>query len=256
MRHISWPAIVLTAWGCGDNTYRCEATNLEGLYVIDGPDRVCLAAALYAAHDTSDLVPAQNEIDRYYERLGRAAEAEPLMVRWGKEPRWASTFRSATLFTTNPKVIAAWAGVEGPVPATGDPEFDEIMAELIGPSLSSASYDRSPSDSYFSITFGGVWNDELLHERLRPTSSRIGEGGGGSGVYATWRWIGATGTGDDEATAEVFIHGGWGDCISGCAWFHDFQAIIPPEGPATVYDLGGDPLPSDMQPRPTTLPPP
>lgn len=116
-----------------------------------------------------------------------------------------------------------------------------------------------------------VFNPVILDERLRATRSWL------PGVHdpsvqdfgATWRWIGAPGTDATDATdaddaddaddahAELDIRVGWGpDCHSGCTWHHEFLAIVPPVGDATVYDLGGDPQPDGWELSPNTRPPP
>jgi hypothetical protein len=56
--------------------------------------------------------------------------------------------------------------------------------------------------------------------------------------------------------ATIEFRFGWGDCFVGCAAFRYLQIIVPPTGPATVYDLGGDPLPPWIILSPDTRPPP
>lgn len=62
-----------------------------------------------------------------------------------------------------------------------------------------------------------------------------------------WAW--------DGDTARIDFTFGWGDCFVQCTGFRSLRAIVPPQGVATVYDLGGDLLPAGLALAPTTLPP-
>jgi len=65
-------------------------------------------------------------------------------------------------------------------------------------------------------------------------------------VIAAWTQ-GIVETGDPEFVA-------WGDCFVACAGYHTLRAIVPADGEATVYDVGGDPLPDHIRLSPNTRP--
>ncbi len=71
-----------------------------------------------------------------------------------------------------------------------------------------------------------------------------------------WTWNTDTKVGTDGATATVTFSFGWGDCFVACDGFHNLRAVIPADDVATVYDLGGDPLPGGLVLSPNTRPPP
>ncbi len=77
-----------------------------------------------------------------------------------------------------------------------------------------------------------------------------------SGDDGSWSWVGreTRDTGSDKDTAQIDFKFGWGDCLVACFGYRTLRAIVPPGGPATVYDLGGDPLPDYLQLDPRTKP--
>lgn len=248
-------ALQLTACGA-PSEFRCDETHTDGFVIRETSDPVCTSAVLHAAKDSAELIPTQEEIDRYYDRLRRVDEAaaalryylEPPLGRYDGIP-------GTTIHTRNPSVIAAWEGLEGePAPPTGDPVFDEAVSML---EVTIEHWWRWESRDYvsFGISVDRLFNDEVLHQRLLPTSSWLPEP-----VFrlpdAYWRWIDADGTGTDDATAEIFIVYGWGDCFAGCAYYHQFLATVPPDAPARVADIGGDPLPPGWELNPSTPPAP
>ncbi|MGN6104497.1 MAG: hypothetical protein ACTHU0_05280 [Kofleriaceae bacterium] len=207
----------------------------------------CYVANLFAARDTDELLPSQDEIDRYFDRWQRTIEAEPILE--GRRPQlYRTTLQSADIYTTNPRVIDAWS--QGEL-VTGDPEFDTLMA-VLEPEIVARSNDR------FGVRTPRVFNEELVHQRLLATASSLPFFGQEWRDDGTWSWIGkpAGDPGTEEETAQIEFRFGWGDCLAGCIWMHYLRAIVPPEGPATVYDLGGDPLPPGVSLSPNTRPPP
>lgn len=61
-------------------------------------------------------------------------------------------------------------------------------------------------------------------------------------------------SGADSDTAQIDMKLAWGDCFVACSGYHFLRAIVPPVGEATVYDVGGDPLPPQIQLSPNTHP--
>jgi hypothetical protein len=92
-----------------------------------------------------------------------------------------------------------------------------------------------------------VRNEEVFASLLAPTLTSLPPVFMRPTDDGTWTWQGDT--------ADIHFSFGWGDCFVGCDGFHTLEAIVPPAGPATVYDLGGDPLPPYLALAPTTLPP-
>lgn len=217
----------------------------------------CGAAVTFAARDTAELVPTQAEVDRYTNYWVRAIEAEPILDGRGPQRHRQSIGSPVAIFTTNPLVIDAWNRV---VLETGDSAFDAIISQLYPDPQSLSPYgghDNGDGSYLFTLDVHVVCNEELLQARLAPTSSKTSD----AVVYmqdeGTWRWGSVSaGTSDDSDTATIEFTFGWGDCFSGCRGFHMLQAVVPPSGSATVYDLGGDLLPPELKLSPNTRPPP
>ena len=110
------------------------------------------------------------------------------------------------------------------------------------------------TEHYFNFDLTFTVNEEIFNARLLSTSSHLPDPGMAPIQDGTWRWVDTSDTGNDEATAEIDLTAGWGDCFSGCAFFHYLRAAVPARGTATVYDLGGDPPPFQLSPN--TKPPP
>lgn len=254
----SWMILLGTANAhCSDPAeYRCESTNLDGIYEETGNDRLCLKSSMFAARDTAEIVPLQAEVDRYFERLARAADAEPIILRGGPQPYRAPLPGFAYLYTRNAAVIEAWQGLDDTIaPRTGDLTFDATIQDLT-PTIWHAQV-ASTGEFYVQLGMAGVFNEEVLHERLGATWSRLEDRLDRTGqADSMWTWNDGTRSGTDTASAMLSVRLGWGDCIAGCRYFHELRAVIPPTGTATVFDLGGDPLPDGWELRPTTRPPP
>jgi hypothetical protein len=202
----------------------------------------CFAAQTFAARDSVALVPVQSSIDRYFERWSRALAAEPQLKICAPQDYRLEPPSQITLFTTNAAAVAAWSQQ---VVTTGDLAIDSVLAPL-GP-IEINSFFQAPSGDadpwVFLLHSMVVRNEEVFASLLAPTLTALPpvymapEGDG------TWSWQGDT--------ADVHCALGWGDCLSGCEYVHQLEAVIPADGPATVYDLGGDPISL----APTTLPP-
>jgi hypothetical protein len=197
---------------------------------------------MFAARDSVDLVPTQSMIDRYFERWSRALTAEPQLRNCSPQDYRFEPASQMDLYTTNATAVAAWSHQ---VVTTGDVAIDRVLAPLLPIEINSFySVPTGPGEPWvFLLGSMVVRNEEVFSNLLTPTLTWLPpvyvapEGDG------TWSWQGDT--------ADVHCTLGWGDCLSGCEYVHRLEAIIPTDGAATVYDLGGDSLPL----APTTLPP-
>jgi hypothetical protein len=233
---------------CGDNLPERRCVSIEEPGTV-----TCWAALSFAARDTAELVPTQEEVDRYHDRWRRTVEAEPILEYRLPQRYRTGAGNSTLLFTRNQQVIDAW--MVGII-ETGDPTFDTIISELRPVALHPYWKDYGDGSFYFSLRSHGVSNEELLHERLLATSSWLDDP-----VYRpqddghlTWQ-SGQPGTGSDGDTAIIEFTFGWGDCLAGCSGFRTLRAFVPPgDVPATVYDMGGDQLPDHLQLSPNTKP--
>jgi hypothetical protein len=237
---------ILTATACGSDRAptRCllRGNNPATQDVFEY--NYCMSARVLAARDTPELTPSQEDIDRYYGYLMRLAEYEHT-ISVPQVYRGVYGYGAAIVTTTNPTIIAALRDLPAhtPMPRTGEAVFDHVIEELVDPTIGGSI---QPTQTHFQFTLLAVpFNEDRLHDRLLPSSSYLpdpeplpqqGD--------MWWRWLDAEGTGHDGATAEIRSLIGWGDCISGCQFFHEMLSIVPPEGggPIEVYDLGGDPF--------------
>jgi hypothetical protein len=224
----------------------------------EGNDYHCLSARALAARYSPELIPSDAEVHLYHERWLRAIEAEPLLADAGAQ--WYRSVTSAfVLYTRNSLVVEAWKDLQLPEPEvvpTGDQQFDQLMSELIHPRLYTSLRDPSGSGVYRALVYtNAVINGEILHARLLPTDSHLDDANpipDWPDIFAEWRDVAGT---LETGTVQFDVRWGWGDCIAGCAYLHDFRAIVPPSGTATVYDMGGAPLPPHVQLSPNTKPP-
>ncbi len=257
-------AVAVAIVGCGDDrSLGCPVViapdgAMTGMFVPTADH--CLVSQLFVARDSLTITPSQVEADRYFERWARAVEAEPALAR-GQPQRYRGS--QTDIYTTNPAVIETLTpldalGVSRLIPPTGDEDFDAIMRELVMPEMLAAGIDAVTGDSHFIIATGAIYNQELLHTRLLETSSRLPDPVERPfNSDGAWAWEGLEpGVGNDDATAIIDLTFGWGDCFVTCSGLRDLQAIVPPDGPVTVYDLGGDPLPPSITLDPNTRPPP
>lgn len=244
-------ALLALGPGCGDNKRPwCIHDDRDA-----GPWPICVPAENFAARDTAMLVPSQEEVERYADRWSRAIDAEPILA--GRVPQ---RFLSGTVWTRNPKVIAAWT--RGVV-QTGDTAFDQIFAELRVREIHPFWQQRPDGLYYFSPYIRALFNENVWIDRLAPTDSWPWHPDNhqpwppASGPYddGWWTWLDEPpGTGQDTSTAQIIFTFGWGDCAVACDGFHSVRAIVPADGAAVVYDLGGDPLPPYLQLSPNTIP--
>jgi hypothetical protein len=249
--------------GCGDNeSLACPVVFApDGFMGMRTPSAEhCGVALLFVARDSPTLTPAQADVDRYFDRWVRAIESEPALAR-GAPQRYRGV--PTDIMTRNPALIDTLTSIANStgsraIPPTGDETFDGIMMDLMIPEVLYGGVDAVTSESIFGLHTGAIHNQELLHTRLLATSSRLPDPL--ERPYKSdgkWAWEGLeSGIGDDNATAIIDLTFGWGDCFVTCEGLRDLQAIVPAEGSATVYDLGGDPLPSSITLNPNTQPPP
>ena len=256
--------VALTSPSCGDDLrYGCPVViSPQGARGRSVPvAENCEGAMRYAAKHSATLTPIQEMIDRYFERWVRAIEAEPA-IHGGTPQRYRGNPSDIT--TTNQTVIAvltpianrpAYAPGDRNIIATGDATFDDIITELEVPEIESAGIEASTGASVFGISTGAIFNQELLHTRLLATSSHLPDPFVAHKQDGTWTWeqLG-DGPGADDDTAIIDATIGWIDCFVDCGGLHTFRAIVPPTGSATVYDVGGDPIPPFITLSPNTLP--
>jgi hypothetical protein len=245
------PVLVMTSLvamlACGDNTGpSCEPERQSTeTWGISG----CPTALVFASRDTADLLPSQAEVDRYLDRWRRTIAAEPILV--STIPQRYRIQGSLTVHTTDPKIIAAWSQR---VLETGDVELDKMLARIgvtLGPVRDYGSYFSAGLESVY------IFNEEFLAAALLQRSSSMPAPMVLDHSDGTWVWLETPErTGNEGATAKINIRFGWGDCFTGCLGFRDLEAIVPPDGAATVYDLGGDTLPPHLSLSPSTRPPP
>lgn len=237
---------VTTAAACGDgHPIACSTASWGG----SSRGATCLAAQIFVTRDTASLIPSELDLDRYLDRWSRAATAEPLLL--GKVPqRYPDLPGSPLIYTQNVDVISAWDA--GDV-STGVVAFDQIIGEL-DPIAVARSGRVGDGEDHFLLQERSVFSASLLDTALASTSSMmepvVKKTRAEDGV---WIWSASSGTGNDDDTAQVDYTFGWGDCFVGCTGLHTLRAIISPSE-AQVFDLGGDPLPNDIQLSPSTQP--
>jgi hypothetical protein len=232
---------------CADSDTRVCGQSFSATTNVAG----CYPAQLFAARDSLALVPAQSDINRYWDRWTRATDREPILA--GRHPQ---TYRNNPpsqiyLTTANMAVISEW---ESQQIVTGDPAFDSIIAQL--DPLAINAFFTNPdgtADFNFVVQVDRVFNEEELERELMPTSSHLADPEVLPTDDGQWSWI--EGTMGEPDVAQIDFTFGWGDCFVGCAGFRQLRAIVPATGDAIVYDLGGDPLPDYLQLSETTLPP-
>lgn len=208
------------------------------------------------------LVPAQYDVDRYFDRWKRLVEAEPVLN--GRYPqRYRDRDFSPSIHTTNSEVIDAWT-TAAPDPSTGlvhvslrtgDADFDAIIEQL-RPNGLNAFWTNDSGTYNFKIWVDSVYNEELLAADLAGHNAWLNAPEHVAKDDGIFQWLGnlEAPTGEDDATAYIEFTFGWGDCFSGCMGFHSLRAYVPAATAPTVYDLGGDPLPPGMMLSPDTIP--
>jgi len=228
--------------GCGDNR---DADDSQPACAVTAwnRDQLCYAAQIFAQRDAEHLVPQQDELDRYFERWARAAEAEPIldgripqMYRLGGNPP-----TSLIVYTTAPHAIAAW---EQGMVWTGDPAIDDVLAPLNPMRILWNPHDPT----VFELELDGdIYSEEVLANELAVESIAMKDPMPLPQDDGSWMWL-------VDDTAQIDFTFGWGDCFVGCAGFHSVRALVPETGDAMVYDLGGDPLPPYLMLAPGTHP--
>ncbi|MBX3158706.1 MAG: hypothetical protein KF773_22245 [Deltaproteobacteria bacterium] len=223
----------------------------------------CLAALVFANRDTSELIASQDEVDRYFDRWRRLVAAEPVLFRRRPQShRMIGGYEVADVdvSTASAAIHAAWKQAAGQdaIPITGDAAFDAVIAELYEPHHPRVLRIDGDEPGVKSVIFStrSRFNEEILHARLAAVGASLPDVIQWPNDDGVWRWQGASGSGSDDATAEIQFTFGWNDCFSGCGAFHSIHAIVPPTGRPEVFDLGGAPLPPGLELSPNTRPPP
>jgi hypothetical protein len=237
---------LLAVVGCGDNTAVCG-----GNWKDNDPAGICYAAQTFAARDSASVVLDVDEIERYAEPWRRAVDREPILR--GRVPQ---TYRNTPaaiiqINTTNALVIDAWAKQQV---RTGIASFDAVISEL-GAVTIEPRYAPDPAPGspwYFEVHETSVYSEEQLNDVLAADAAWLNDPMSAARDDGEWTWVRASGSAG--SVAQVDFRFGWGDCFVACAGFHSVRAVIQPDGDATVYDLGGDPLPPNLQLDPRTRP--
>jgi hypothetical protein len=159
--------------------------------------------------------------------------------------------------TTNSNAINAW---QTRTVETGDPIIDQ-WTSAIGVSEIGQQFGNpggSGSSWYFVLHEANVYDEDALNDELSTASTMLSPPQMLPRDDGTWAWdpVASTVAQLASSTAHVDFTFGWGDCMVACDGFHSLRAVIPPDGNAQVFDLGGDPLPPGIQLSPNTKPPP
>jgi hypothetical protein len=244
---LSLLVVTLTAVvGCGDNTAACAAAWEE-----NDAAGVCYAAQTFAARDSASTVLRVADIERYSERWRLAVEREPILR--GRVPQ---TYRNSPpaiiqINTTNPLVVQAWSKQQV---RTGSGDIDPVISELGSVTIEPRYAPDPPPGTpwYFEVHETSVYSEERLNDALAAHATWLNDPKSAARDDGVWTWLPTAGSSD--SVAQVDFTFGWGDCFVACSGFHSVRAIVPPDGHATVYDLGGDPLPENLQLDPRTRP--
>jgi len=152
--------------------------------------------------------------------------------------------------TSNQVAIQAWSHQ---VVKTGDPVLDTTIAQLGDVAIEQRyAPDPPPGDPwYFELHEDTVYNEELVNSALGKSMAWLNARTAVPRDDGTWTWVTEP---DGTSTARVDFTFGWGDCFVACDGFHSVRAVVPEYGDATVFDLGGDPLPDNLHLDPRTRP--
>lgn len=231
---------------CGDNSPTC-ATQWDAY--VDACN-CCYAAQIFASRDSQQIAPPTLDVERYFGRWKRAVIQEPILM--GRTPQ---VYRNSPpsmiqVNTTNELAIEAWSQQ---IAETGDHSLDVAISQL-GDVTIERRYapDPAPGDPwYFELHESVVYNEEALNTQLMMSSAWLDAATPLPRDDGTWTWLDAS---DGTSTAQIDFTFGWGDCFVACDGFHTMRAVVPEVGEATVYDLGGDPLPDYLHLDPRTRP--
>jgi hypothetical protein len=235
-------ASFVLAIGCGDNV-EVEPVDGRPAQLCDRDDWLhqfygsyqgayCLNAGLLALRYGGDVVVQQDDIDYFYSLSKRVYVAEPL-TRLASAARIWDDLLEVPLYSEYEPLVSAWsAGLVN----TGDPIVDHLFADNGMVSVRPwrpPSPDRPPS---FSPGFELPVSHEVLTMLVRtiPDTQLVGPSLERSEDITIVRY-----------KDGVLLHmvAGWGDCFSGCASHHRWDAFVTSAGAVTVTDLGGDPIP-------------
>jgi hypothetical protein len=232
-RFAAVPLVALLACGNDTGSPRCDPEWQSANDTFTG----CRAALVFASRDTAELLPSQREVDRYFDRVQRLTVAAPELAIYPRMRLIDNSF-DLTVNTTNPTLIAAWSlGIL----ETGDVALDDMLSR-IDMRLERHARDQGP---YFSavLSTDHIYNEEVLTSSLSARSASI------ELVYppprsdARWVWLDTEeSTGTDDATAQIDIRIGGGDCFLGCTHWRYYTAVVPPDGSPTIHELDSDPL--------------
>ena len=143
----------------------------------------CPAALVFASRDTADLLPSQQEVERYLDRWQRAIAAEPILSK--RIPQRYRLHGSLSINTTDPRLIEAWSQRRL---RTGDVELDQMLAQIdatLGPVRDRGSYVSASLNTTY------IFNEEFLAEALLTRSSWMPEPEVWPRDDGMWVWIDA-----------------------------------------------------------------
>jgi hypothetical protein len=211
---------------------------------------------IFASRDAESITPTQSDVDLYFDRWTRAVEAEPILGGRIPQRHRSDTGVEFSFETAKPAIVSAFRSVASadyrPVPITGDVVFDEIMTQLVAPQTARDGNETQPGSFLFPVYLGATFNEELVAARLLETDAHLPDPVQHYRDDGTWIW--PNGLEKRQATAQIDFTFGWGDCFVACEGLHELRVFVPPTGTASIFDLGGDPLPPFLVLDPNTMP--
>jgi hypothetical protein len=208
----------------------------------------CRDAQQLAKTDSESLVVKQETVSRYFDRLVRARQKEPLL--W---TRPLDGYTYGVVQTFDDHIGTAW--LNGSLVAGAEP-VDSALAAITTKVKSATRYDDGAGylyELYFEAE--ALYSARVLSALINSATVRVPSSELGLWPQMTLVWAtGSPAEGSDESTA--IIDAGFsvsGDCFVGCRQ-HFLRAVVTPTE-TTVYDRGGEPLPAGAtQLQPTTIP--
>jgi hypothetical protein len=230
----------------GDNEEACSVTrDLDYLDVYDPVLPICIKARFISARASQSLLVSQANLNRHYQRLALIVEAEPILAGM----RSGGIFFLPLMTSDDPDINRVWSsGKLTPI----TPDVDNALCSIEAEPQKLAE-PRRPTDRYVSFETERVYSGQILSNLLQPAGISLAFVAAESrplDTILTWP-AGVSSEGDDVSTVQIdtAIAGSDGSLDFAA---HYFRAIVTPTS-ATVYDMGGEPLPAGTL-APTTLP--
>jgi hypothetical protein len=211
----------------GDNSSPCTVGTPKSV--------TCDDAQHLAIRDTPTLLVGPLALLRYYDRLSRARQLEPLL---GAKP--IDEFLYGGIESLDPLIGNAW----------------RAMVQITKNVRGFSELDNHDGTFTYAVTFAvdSVYSPTILSSLLDQSTTWIPRGlFGGNATDLRLHWNVGVAIGTDDATATIDSSIAVdANCLSDCPK-HFLRAVVSPTE-AHVYDLGGEPLPPELQLRPTTVP--